>query len=213
MMQLKEIKRLYRLYMNGIVSQSMREKGAGYRVNFGLTMPLLRRIAEQVEPTVEIAEELWRDTGVRESMLLAPMLYPHEQCDAAVARRWVQEIPTVEVADFCCKYLFSHLDDAAPLAQEWVDSPGELIVYTGFRLACSIVSQCNDEQWLSCVARRAINHAASGKGAVAHSAGSFLTESLMLQWQGRVVLGELSQASHIDDTWRKQVASLYDAME
>ena len=56
--ELKEIKRLYRRYMNGMVAQSMRDKGMPYRVNFGLTMPLLRRIAEGVSPGREIAEEL-----------------------------------------------------------------------------------------------------------------------------------------------------------
>lgn len=212
-MQLKDIKRLYRLYMNGIVSHSMRQKGAGYRVNFGLTMPLLRRIAEQIPPSVEIAEALWGDTGVRESMLLAPMVYPHEQCDATVVARWVEQIPTVEVADFCCKYLFAHLNGAAAWAQEWVGSEHELVAYTGFRLACSQVAQVSDVAWLQQVAQCAIDRAAHGEGIAAHSAGSFLTEALLLQEQGKVVVEALSQAQHIDEAWRKQLASLYEEME
>lgn len=212
-MQLKDIKRLYRLYMNGIVSHSMRQKGAGYRVNFGLTMPLLRRIAEQIPPSAEIAEALWGDTGVRESMLLAPMVYPHEQCDASVVGRWVEQIPTVEVADFCCKYLFAHLEGATAWVQEWVGSDKELVAYTGFRLACSLLPLSVDVSWLQQVAPRAIEQAARGAGFAAHSAGSFLTEALMLPAQGKVVVEALSQAQHIDEAWREQLASLYDAME
>ena len=38
--QIREIKRLFRKSMNGVVAASMREKGMAYRVNFGLTLPL-----------------------------------------------------------------------------------------------------------------------------------------------------------------------------
>ena len=41
--------------MNGIVSTSMREKGMDYRINFGLTLPLIRNIAESYTPNAELA--------------------------------------------------------------------------------------------------------------------------------------------------------------
>lgn len=34
--------------MNGIVSQNMRNLGANYKINFGLTLPLLKKIAEEL---------------------------------------------------------------------------------------------------------------------------------------------------------------------
>lgn len=209
-MQLKDIKKLYRLYMNGIVSHSMRQKGAAYRVNFGLTLPLLRRIAQQVPPSPQIAEELWHDTGVRESMLLAPMLYPIEQCTLEVAQRWASEIPNVEVADFCCKYLFSQLHSAPQLAGCWITSTSSLLQYTGFRLAYSLLNDIDDTEWLKETSRQAIAIAHNNEGAAAQAAQRYLTEALMLKTAGRIVVELLQKDNNIDNSWRTNLIALYD---
>ena len=47
--QLKEIKTQLRLSMNGAVSQSMREKGLVYKLNFGVELPRIKAIAETYE--------------------------------------------------------------------------------------------------------------------------------------------------------------------
>ena len=39
--QLKEIKRSFRLMMNGVAAQSMRDKGLDYHVNWGASVPML----------------------------------------------------------------------------------------------------------------------------------------------------------------------------
>ena len=44
--QLKDIKTQLRLSMNGAVSQSMREKGLVYKLNFGVEIPRIKMIAE-----------------------------------------------------------------------------------------------------------------------------------------------------------------------
>ena len=47
--QLKEIKTQLRLSMNGAVSQSMREKGLIYKLNFGVELPRIKAIAGEYE--------------------------------------------------------------------------------------------------------------------------------------------------------------------
>ena len=47
--QLKDIKTQLRLSMNGAVSQSMREKGLVYKLNFGVELPRIKMIAENYE--------------------------------------------------------------------------------------------------------------------------------------------------------------------
>ena len=42
---LRAIKARFRLFMNGPVSQSMREKGLDYKLNFGIEYPRIREIA------------------------------------------------------------------------------------------------------------------------------------------------------------------------
>ena len=44
---IKSIKKDFRLGMNGIVSTSMREKGMNYKINFGLSLPQIRNIAQK----------------------------------------------------------------------------------------------------------------------------------------------------------------------
>ena len=45
--QIREIKKNLRGVMNGPVSQSMREKGLAYKVNFGVELPRLREMAQE----------------------------------------------------------------------------------------------------------------------------------------------------------------------
>lgn len=42
--QLKDIKTQLRLSMNGVVSQSMREKGLDYKLNFGVELPRIKAL-------------------------------------------------------------------------------------------------------------------------------------------------------------------------
>lgn len=133
--ELKEIKLKFRKAMNGIVSHHMRAQGADYKINFGLTLPLLKQIAAETQPNAQLATELWNDTAVRESMMLAPMVYPIETFTEAEADRWLDTMPNTEVADICCKFLFSQLPFALRKACEWSHSDKPLQQYTAFQLA------------------------------------------------------------------------------
>ena len=69
--QLKEIKTQLRLSMNGAVSQSMREKGLVYKLNFGVELPRIKAIAEGTKKIthwrklcgkrISVNVRLWRD--------------------------------------------------------------------------------------------------------------------------------------------------------
>ena len=105
--------------MNGIVSQNMRNLGANYKINFGLTLPLLKKIAEEIPADAQLANALWNDTAVRESMMLAPMLYPSDEFNEDEAEKWVTNMPNIEIADICCKSLFRRLRFAPRKALSW----------------------------------------------------------------------------------------------
>ena len=53
--QLKDIKTQLRLSMNGVVSQSMREKGLDYKLNFGVELPRIKSIAAAYEKNHDLA--------------------------------------------------------------------------------------------------------------------------------------------------------------
>ena len=46
--KVKEIKRSFRLMMDGVASQSMREKGLNYHVNWGASIPMLKQKAAEI---------------------------------------------------------------------------------------------------------------------------------------------------------------------
>ena len=76
--KIKEIKQSFRLMMNGTASRSMREKGADYKLNWGVSLPDLQAMAEEIGKDYELAISLWKE-DVRECKILATMLMPPEK--------------------------------------------------------------------------------------------------------------------------------------
>lgn len=79
------------------------------------------------DPTA-LAEALWADVRIRESRLVAPMLYPRGTMTVEVAERWAQTIPTPEVADVVCMYAFQ-FDIGQELIGRWQDSEDRMLRY------------------------------------------------------------------------------------
>ena len=63
--------------MNGPVSQSMREKGLGYKVIFGVEWPRLMAMAQDLGKHHDLAQALWKE-DIRECRLLAGLVQPVE---------------------------------------------------------------------------------------------------------------------------------------
>lgn len=117
--QVRAVKREFRLMMNGITSQSMREKGLTYRTNFGVELPRLKAFSEELPHTSELAAALWKEQ-VRECRLLAPMLMPAKDFEADMADLWVEQMSFPEEAECVVMHLFQHLPYASQKAFEWI---------------------------------------------------------------------------------------------
>ena len=139
--QLSVIHRLFRSRQNVYTSQLLRQHGYVYRVAFGCSLPDVKQIAHEVSDqladpasplagldAVEVAEALWADDAIRESKLLAPMLYPRGTMSVAVACRWAQSIPTPEVADVVCMYAFQYVIGHELIAL-WSDADDRMLRY------------------------------------------------------------------------------------
>ena len=59
--KLKRIKQSFRLRMNGVASQSMREKGANYKINWGINLMELRQMSNDYGKDYILAIELWKE--------------------------------------------------------------------------------------------------------------------------------------------------------
>lgn len=119
--------------MNGMASQSMREKGLGYSINWGISLPALKTLAEEYGKDYDLAIELWKE-NIRECKILATLIMPPADMKADLACLWVSQIPNQEVAAMVAFNLFQYIDSAKDLAFKWLASAGELEQMCGYNI-------------------------------------------------------------------------------
>ena len=117
--QLKEIKTQLRLSMNGAVSQSMREKGLAYKLNFGVELPRIKSIADGYPKDHALAQALWKEE-IRECKILAGLLQPADSFLPEIADIWVEDIRNIEIAELTCMNLFQYLPYATDVVFQWI---------------------------------------------------------------------------------------------
>ena len=128
---IREIKAQFRLFMNGVASQSMREKGLNYKLNFGIELPRLKEISLKYEKNHSLAGELWKE-NIRECKILATMLQPVETFLPEIADIWVEDIHQPELAEVACMNLFQHLPYASTKAFQWMADEREYFQVCGY---------------------------------------------------------------------------------
>lgn len=134
--KLKQIKQSFHLFMNGITAQSMREKGAEYKVNWGIDLINLRKIAKEYVKDYDLAIALWKENS-RECKILATYIMPAEKINADIVYLWLEQIPTQEIAELLSFNLLRNIDFAPSLAYQCLASDKSLYQICGFQtLAC-----------------------------------------------------------------------------
>lgn len=127
---------------NGVVADTLRNAGCPHRIIFGLNLPQLNEIAAEYGEDRELSEALRADTALRESALLAPMLYPRAELTLKSARDMAAGVLWHEDADILCFKLLRHAPFAAALAEELCGRDDDRMArYTGLRLFFTIISQ------------------------------------------------------------------------
>lgn len=139
---IKDIKGQFRLFMNGVVSQSMREKGLDYKLNFGIEFPRLKEIAARYEKNHELAQALWKE-NIRECKILAGMLQPVDTFYPEIADIWIEDMHYPEMAELTCMTLFQHLPYASEKAFEWMADDREYFQLCGFMLMARLLMNGN----------------------------------------------------------------------
>lgn len=137
--EMQTVKRRFFAMRNGAVADNMRRHGAKYRIIFGLNLPQIIEIANETSESVELAEVLWKNQSTRESMLMAPMIYPREKFGFETACRWVSEVQTTEVGDVLCHRLLRHKDYAWQLAESMIKSTVAMERYVALRLMFNLL--------------------------------------------------------------------------
>ena len=143
---LREIRKEFFAFRNGIVADKLRKAGDPHGMIMGCLLVDVSAIAQRFRETINdaedlkaVAQELWDATNSRECRLAAPMLYPAEKMTLELAMQWCQTVETVEVADNLCHKLLRHISDADTLFRQLIAQEKPLIKYTGYRLLLNLL--------------------------------------------------------------------------
>lgn len=131
--KLMKIKRSFRLLMSGPTSQSMTQKGLGYKINWGVPFIELKKMALEYGKDHELAIELWKE-DIRECKILATLIMPAEKMLPEITDIWMEQVKSQEMAEMLAFNLLQHVDYAPAIAYEWIATDKTLYEIAGFQL-------------------------------------------------------------------------------
>lgn len=131
--KLMKIKRSFRLLMSGPTSQSMTQKGLGYKINWGVPFIELKKMALEYGKDYELAIELWKE-DIRECKILATLIMPAEKMLPEITEIWMEQVKSQEMAEMLAFNLLQHVDYAPAIAYEWIATDKTLYEIAGFQL-------------------------------------------------------------------------------
>ncbi len=132
--KVKELLVRLRNEMNGAASAEMTARGLVYGLNYGVSAPTIKKIADEYFPDHDLAEKLF-GSDVRELKLAAVWIDDPQRVDTAQMRRWAAAFSNEEVADRVVMGLFYAAPGAGTVALEWLGADDPALVAAGLRLA------------------------------------------------------------------------------
>lgn len=138
--KLMEIKRSFRLVMNGPTSQSMRQMGMEYKLNWGVPFIELKKMAAEYGKDYELAIELWKE-DIRECKILATLIMPAEKMLPEITDLWMEQVTSQEMAEMLAFNLLQDVDYAPVLAYQWMASDKPLYLIAGFQLLARLFTK------------------------------------------------------------------------
>lgn len=138
--QMREVKLRLRAAMNGPVSTKMREMGVNYRLNFGVELPRLRDIAEELPHNRQLAVALWKE-DIRECRHLATMLMPVSDFEEDLAALWIEQLRYVEEAESLVMNLLQHAPYASTYIFRLIASNHQMTRLAGWLLTARLFMQ------------------------------------------------------------------------
>lgn len=178
---MQRVKRRFFAMRNGAVAQQMADYGGKkYQINFGLNLPQITAIARDFLPggkefeeitslestafsLAEFARKLRDNRSTRESMLIAPMLFPVAELTVVEAIDWAREATTPEVADILCLKLLRNFPLAIDIVEELLHRPSSpMDIYSALRLLLNLLQTGK----ITAVAAEQMLNSVSGDGGI-----------------------------------------------
>ncbi len=111
--------------------------GINPRNTYGVSIPVLRKMAKELGRNHSLASLLW-ESGVHEARILACMIDMPEKVTGAQMDRWVKDFDSWDVCDQCCSNLFDKTKAAREKALEWSSRKEEFVKRAGFALMAAL---------------------------------------------------------------------------
>ena len=141
--KIKDIKSRFRLSMNGVVAQSMRNKGLGYKINWGIGLPVLKDIAAEYGKDYELAVALWKE-DVRECKILATLIMPADEISEDLIDLWVGQIDNQEIAEMASFNLFQYVSNAKAMSMRWIAAENTMKQICGYQVISRLLLRNED---------------------------------------------------------------------
>ncbi|MBP5134449.1 MAG: DNA alkylation repair protein, partial [Paludibacteraceae bacterium] len=143
--QLAQIRRDLHLNMNGVVSGTMAGAGLDYKVIYGTQWPELKKIASRYPQNAALAECLWK-MDVRETKILATLLYPVEEFSEERADAWAQTLPSAEMSVFLSMNLLSKTSYAKRKISGWAIVENKMTRLLAYNLLLHISDKLDEKE-------------------------------------------------------------------
>jgi 3-methyladenine DNA glycosylase AlkD len=116
----------------------------------GISIPNLRRIAEETGRNHVLAQDLWA-SGVHEARLVACMIDDPRMVTEDQLESWVGDFDSWDLCDQCCSNLFDKTVFAYQKAVEWSSRSEEYVKRAGFAMMATLAvhdKKANDDVFL-----------------------------------------------------------------
>ena len=118
----------------------MREKGLSYKINWGVPVPELQKMALEYGKDYELAIDLWKE-DIRECQVLATLIMPAERMSEDLVDVWMERLRTQEMAELLAFNLLQHLNFAPALAYQWIASDKDMYQLCGYQLLARLFAK------------------------------------------------------------------------
>ncbi|VVB59139.1 DNA alkylation repair enzyme [uncultured archaeon] len=118
--------------------------------NYGVSIPVLRKMAREIGKNHEFAQELWA-CRVNDTRILACYVDEPKKVTEAQMEAWVKDFNSWDVCDQVCGNLFDRTEFAHKKAIEWSSRKEEFVKRAGFVLMATLAvhdKQSTDAEFL-----------------------------------------------------------------
>jgi 3-methyladenine DNA glycosylase AlkD len=136
--------------MNGITADYMKNSGIIYKLNFGVSIPRIKEIAQGYKPNSDLADRLWV-IGIRETMIMSTLIQPIEGFKIEKAMSRIDGTDKMELVEQLSMNLLAKLPYATTLCTQCINSPRLWTQITGFMLLLRIYQQFSKSELIQLI--------------------------------------------------------------